>query len=343
MATIPERLVEAEVDDSLTGRNENPLAAGWIKWFGATATGKCETLGGYSAATGFTSGEDGAYWEAAGSLASSATVHVYVMATIGQFPSINERRSYLVACNPIPGEAANGYVLRMERRSSTLRRYRLERWVNGAATVLDEVETGTYKVNSRLAIVVSNGKVMVWARETAETPFTEILSAEDNTYTAGYSGVRSKGTGEFRLKDFATGTFLLVEPEAPVATTEAATGVTHEAATLNGTVDPNVSSTDYYFEYGETEAYGTKIPVTEDGDAGEGESPIAVKEKITGLSLNTTYHFRLVAVNAQGEDVGADETFTTKAEAGSTVKVNVNGTVVDVTRWIMTPGGLVSI
>src|SRR6476660_966867 len=48
----------------------------------------------------------------------------------------------------------------------------------------------------------------------------------------------------------------------PNATTEAAIGVSYEEATLKGTVNPEGSATGYYFEYGPTESYGTKIPLS---------------------------------------------------------------------------------
>lgn len=101
--------------------------------------------------------------------------------------------------------------------------------------------------------------------------------------------------------------------EAPVAVTGAADVVTHDSATLNGTVDPRGGGTDYYFEYGETVAYGFIVPAGRDGDAGSGGSPIAVDEAISGLSRETIYHFRLVAVNSDGIDVGDDESFQTGA------------------------------
>ena len=44
---------------------------------------------------------------------------------------------------------------------------------------------------------------------------------------------------------------------------------------------------------------------------GSGESPVAVSASVTGLSANTTYHFRVVAENPGGSSIGEDETFTT--------------------------------
>lgn len=104
------------------------------------------------------------------------------------------------------------------------------------------------------------------------------------------------------------------KPEPPVVVTGEADEVDHDSATLNGTVDANGELTDYYFEYGTTKGYGTKVPAGGEGEAGEGAAPVAVDEAISGLEPETTYHFRLVALSAGGEDAGEDEEFTTEAE-----------------------------
>jgi hypothetical protein len=91
--------------------------------------------------------------------------------------------------------------------------------------------------------------------------------------------------------------------------TEAASGVTSQAATLNGTVNPHaLATTDIHFEYGQTTAYGATAPV-----AGPitGSSPSAVQAAVSGLSPATTYHVRLVASTAKGTTEGPDRTFTT--------------------------------
>jgi hypothetical protein len=99
---------------------------------------------------------------------------------------------------------------------------------------------------------------------------------------------------------------------APVVTTTAATGVTSAAATLNGTVNPESQVTTYQFEYGTTTAYGTTVPVPA-GSAGSGTAAVAESANITGLTANTTYHFRLDATNGSGTASGADQQFTTSA------------------------------
>jgi hypothetical protein len=97
---------------------------------------------------------------------------------------------------------------------------------------------------------------------------------------------------------------------APGATTGPATDVTATTATLNGTVSPNREDTRYYFQYGTTTAYGTDTPMQ--GPIG-GNADRAVSANVTGLAPSTTYHYRVVAVNASGTVFGADMTFTTPA------------------------------
>jgi hypothetical protein len=119
------------------------------------------------------------------------------------------------------------------------------------------------------------------------------------------------------------------------ATTEAAGGVKATQATLNGTVNPEGTGASYYFEYGTSSSYGSKAPLTAE-EAGWGSSDVAVGRVVTGLSPDTTYHFRVVAETAAGTTKGADQTFTTlkvpraTTEPASNVKSNqatLNGTV----------------
>jgi hypothetical protein len=81
--------------------------------------------------------------------------------------------------------------------------------------------------------------------------------------------------------------------------------------TLNARINPNNQATSYRFEYGPTAAYGTTIPVP-DAAVGSGGSTAHVSRALTGLEPATTYHYRVVAVNASGTMRSADETFTTR-------------------------------
>jgi hypothetical protein len=97
-------------------------------------------------------------------------------------------------------------------------------------------------------------------------------------------------------------------PEAPAATTGAADSITQTTANLNGTVDPNGSTTTYHFEYGTSAGYGLTTP---EDTVPEGTDPVAVKAALSGLTKDTTYHYRLVATNPAGVSRGADRTFHT--------------------------------
>jgi hypothetical protein len=97
---------------------------------------------------------------------------------------------------------------------------------------------------------------------------------------------------------------------APTATTEAATSVTGNAATLHASVNPTGSEvSECRFEYGTSASYGQSAPCAP--SPGSGESPVAVSAAIGGLASNTTYHFRIFAKNGGGESTGSDRTFTT--------------------------------
>jgi hypothetical protein len=119
----------------------------------------------------------------------------------------------------------------------------------------------------------------------------------------------------------------------PSATTSAASAVTGNSATLNGTVNPNGAETTWSFEYGTTTNYSTTTPAK---SAGNGTKPAKVSVPIKGLSDGTTYHFRLVAKNASGTTPGADLTFTTSgppavqtgtAQTVATTSATLTGTV----------------
>jgi len=121
----------------------------------------------------------------------------------------------------------------------------------------------------------------------------------------------------------------------PTADTNAATAVTGTGATLNGTVNANNDSATVTFQYGLTTAYGTTV--TADQSPVTGTSSTAVSKAITGLTNNTTYHYRVVAQNGSGTTNGADMTFFTGTAAptvttgaatniGST-SATLNGTV----------------
>ena len=125
---------------------------------------------------------------------------------------------------------------------------------------------------------------------------------------------------------------------APTATTGVASSITATGATIAGTANDNGAATTLSFDYGPTTSYGSTATATPPSlSAGAGS--IAVSSSLTGLSCNTTYHFRLKAVNGIATTNGLDASFTTAAcppsattNAASALAVNaatLNATVND--------------
>jgi len=101
---------------------------------------------------------------------------------------------------------------------------------------------------------------------------------------------------------------------APLVTTGGASAITATSATLSGQVDPGGVQTSYRFIYGTTTAYGSSTALT---SAGAGVTATAVRTTIGSLVPGTTYHYALVASNADGFAIGSDGTFTTASAAPS--------------------------
>jgi len=103
-------------------------------------------------------------------------------------------------------------------------------------------------------------------------------------------------------------TFPLVPP---AVTTEAATGRTRTAATLNGSLTDmgTASSVDVSFEWGTTTSYSNETSVQTMTSTG------SFSAALSGLTASTTYHFRAKAVG-EGTSYDIDRTFTTRAAGG---------------------------
>jgi FG-GAP repeat len=104
----------------------------------------------------------------------------------------------------------------------------------------------------------------------------------------------------------------------PDASSDAASSVGTNMATLNGSVVLGASAT-AHFEYGTSSAYGDSSAVQSVQPLYPG-GPIVpaiavahpLSTNVVGLSPNTTYHYRLVVQNSAGTSVSGDRTFTTQ-------------------------------
>jgi hypothetical protein len=90
-------------------------------------------------------------------------------------------------------------------------------------------------------------------------------------------------------------------------TTQPATNISANAATLNGTVNANYLSTIVTFEYGTSTDYG--LEVSADQSPVTGNTINNVSATLTGLTGGTNYCFRVKAVNSSGTSYGDNNTF----------------------------------
>jgi hypothetical protein len=104
--------------------------------------------------------------------------------------------------------------------------------------------------------------------------------------------------------------------EPPTIEAESFSSVFSHSATLSASVNPRGSATEYHFEYGTSTAYGTSTPAT---SIGAGQEAVLVQSQLSdALQPETTYHFRVVAVNAGNETTrGGDMSFATFPLGGS--------------------------
>jgi uncharacterized protein (TIGR02145 family) len=112
------------------------------------------------------------------------------------------------------------------------------------------------------------------------------------------------------------------EPSAPTASTNLASWINQTWATLNGVVNANNQSTIVSFEYDTTTSYGYSIIATPDTTSGS--TSVYVSANLTGLTTNTTYHYRVKAVSSVGITYGNDVTFTTTITGGSSIIFNTD-------------------
>ncbi|HOE58976.1 MAG TPA: hypothetical protein PLG54_04610 [Bacteroidales bacterium] len=134
--------------------------------------------------------------------------------------------------------------------------------------------------------------------------------------SAGITGLMPNTLYNFRVKatneggtTYGDNLTFTTAAAPPVAVTNAATSITANSATLNGTVTANNSNTTVTFEWGTTTAYGNTINATP--NTVTGLTPTDVSANLTGLNPGITYHYRVKAVNVAGTAYGNDMTFLT--------------------------------
>jgi hypothetical protein len=107
--------------------------------------------------------------------------------------------------------------------------------------------------------------------------------------------------------------FGLPVPKAPVISDEAAKKTTTQTSELHAQINPGFEETSYRVEYGLEDCAVSTCATAEGPEKLGGLDFASAVVKIKGLQPNTTYHYRFIAENVVGEEIGEDKTFTTYA------------------------------
>lgn len=99
-----------------------------------------------------------------------------------------------------------------------------------------------------------------------------------------------------------------VAASTPSVSTGKATSIQDNSAVLNGTINPNGSTSYYTFQWGLTNAYGVTSKLH---SVKAGTKAVPVKVTASDLIPGTVYHYRIGAFSKGGGSLGSDRTFKT--------------------------------
>jgi len=180
--------------------------------------------------------------------------------------------------------------------------------VDGASTPLSsQVKAGTDASDSAVA-TTSKGTISVSSAGTEYTGSASSLNSS-TAYDVYVVAEDDESTPNLQSSPTKIDVTTTVAASTPSVSTSAAATIRKTTATLNGSVTANNASTTVTFDYGETTSYGSSA--TADQSPLTGSDATSVSAGISSLSANTTYHFRVKAVNSEGTIYGSDATFTT--------------------------------
>ncbi len=168
-----------------------------------------------------------------------------------------------------------------------------------------------------LTVDPTNGHVLLSEPKSAKNVTEYDVSGSAPTKVASFTGIFlalavDAATGRVIAgKEGGSGKLEIYSQIVPLpdVVTGVAAPLSPTSLQLKGSVNPVTAPvTECFFEYGQTEAYGQTAPCSSPNAAelGTGNEPVAVHADVAGLAAESTYHFRLVATNANGKVVGAD-------------------------------------
>ena len=186
---------------------------------------------------------------------------------------------------------------------------------------------------ARVAVDPTNGYLLAMGRDCATTPGvpgTHIVEYQPETSQevdctipnapaadlGGGMAVSAGSSHRLYVANRVEGTVQVYQPpspQQPVVSGQAATEITASGARIDADIVGNLAETTFHVEYGTAGPCSTSPCASTQETAGVGSAltPRAASSQLNGLQPGTTYHYRVVATNGSGSDVGPDRTFTT--------------------------------
>jgi hypothetical protein len=148
----------------------------------------------------------------------------------------------------------------------------------------------------------------------ATSTWSSLSLTKTSTSTLEIGAIYTSGTKGARLSRIAT---QITYGLPPSATTSAASSITTTSALLNGTGNPNGTTTTAWFRIDTTspgtcnDTFGTRVPSSGSTALGAGTSSVAYATTTSSLTQNTTYYYCAIASNGYGKGYGTVQSFTT--------------------------------
>lgn len=222
-------------------------------------------------------------------------------------------------------EAETTYFYR-ESAITSLKSYAIEATVNapsGYALSSSQVYFGaTYAVNT----VESTATLYIEYKRTVDSTWTTYSTGgglsgySTNLIDTVIDGLTPSTSYDFRYRivrttvnstSYTSASFTVTTlADAPTCAVGAASSITYQSATLNGTVDPNTKSCTVYYEYGTSPGvYSWSVYAGAFSGDGDQAAPAA----ISGLASSTTYYYRMKVYYDATNIVSSETSFTTSA------------------------------
>lgn len=217
------------------------------------------------------------------------------------------------------------------------------RWLNSDYTSFMQNNVEVFDGASWVSLFLTGGSPGVQDNSWTFQEFD--VTAYKNANFQVRFGMSTGASGVFSVSSWNVDDVTVYVPGAPTVTTNAASAIGVSTATLNGTVNPNGTSTNGAFKYSTDSGLAGAV-TTSSQALGSGTTGLALTQALTGLSPHTTYYFQATAANSGGTTNGTILNFTTgntaptlTAATGS-ITQNEGGTATQTGTWADADGDI---